>query len=119
MSTNTRRRRRVTPDKQAVTARQVVVRTRKFAGDEEGEEEETSTLEIIPFESEPAYVRASAGVTKSLAPYESLRVDVAITMPCYPEEVESVYQQVSDKVYDLLSREVDNYLGDGSELEQE
>ena len=74
-------------------------------------EDKRKALEVRKFESEPAYVRVSAGVTKNLGNYESLRVDVAITAPCYPEEVEKVQKRVAALVADMLDEEVEQYLG--------
>ena len=65
---------------------------------------------IHKFISEPAYVRVGAGVTKNMGDYESLRVDVSITMPCYPEHVDELYPILADKVADRLSEEVSQYI---------
>ena len=66
---------------------------------------------VAIFKTEPAYVRASAGKTCNLGNYESLRVDVAITMPCYVEEVIATQKQVADMVAGMLETELNNYLG--------
>lgn len=76
-------------------------------------------IEIQPFVTEPAYVRASAGVTRNLGEYESLRVDVSITVPCYPEEIDQVYTNLTDKVCELLDEEVSRYIEGGPEVEEE
>ena len=47
------------------------------------EEEKRKSIEVRKFETDPAYVRVNAGVTKNLGNYESLRVDVSLTVPCY------------------------------------
>lgn len=64
---------------------------------------------IRKFESEPAYVRINTGMTKNLGNYESLRIDVSLTVPCYPEEIEQVFDKVSDDVAALLAREMQKY----------
>lgn len=74
------------------------------------EEQETREQEVMVFESEPAYVRASAGVTKNLGDYESLRIDVSVSVPCYREDVEETYEAVADQVYGLLEAEIENYM---------
>jgi hypothetical protein len=74
-----------------------------------GEEKESKEIQVEQFLTEPAYVRASAGVTRNLGDYESLRVDVSITMPCYKEQVEDTYIAIADKVADLLDAEVNEY----------
>jgi len=68
--------------------------------------------EVHIFETEPAIVRVNAGVTKNLGNYESLRVDVAISIPCYKEMVGDTFDAIAEEVSDLLAEEVDNYLAD-------
>ncbi len=40
------------------------------------------------FETEPAVVRMQYGVTMNLGNYESVRIDVGISVPCYKEQIE-------------------------------
>ena len=70
-----------------------------------------SITAVVTFKTEPAYVRVSAGKTCNLGNYESLRVDVAITMPCYIEEVITTQKQVADMVAAMLETELNSYLG--------
>ena len=70
-----------------------------------------SITEVAIFKTEPAYVRVSAGKTCNLGNYESLRVDVAITMPCYVEEVMDTQKHVADTVAAMLETELNSYLG--------
>lgn len=74
-------------------------------------EEKRKVLEVRRFETEPAYVRVNAGVTKNLGNYESLRVDVSLTVPCYVEEIEKVQPRVAGLVADMLDKEVEEYVG--------
>ena len=48
---------------------------------------EESLLGVTRFESTPALVSASMGATLNVGNFESLRLDVGVTLPCYPEEV--------------------------------
>ncbi len=73
--------------------------------------EKREVIDVRKFVTEPAYVRVSAGVTKNIGNYESLRVDVAITAPCYIEEVKEVEERIAVMVSDMLTKEVDEYLG--------
>lgn len=66
--------------------------------------------EVHVFETEPAMVRVNAGVTKNLGNYESLRVDVAISVPCYAEMVDDTFDAIAEQVSELLADEVENYL---------
>lgn len=75
------------------------------------DEEKRKVIEVRKFETEPAYVRINAGVTKNLGNYESLRVDVAITVPCYVEEIEKVQKRTAEMVASMLDEEVEEYLG--------
>ncbi len=75
------------------------------------EEEKRKVIEVRKFETEPAYVRVNAGVTKNLGNYESLRVDVSLTVPCYVEEIEKVQKKTAEMVAAMLDAEVEEYLG--------
>lgn len=77
------------------------------------EEEKRKSIEVRKFETDPAYVRVNAGVTKNLGNYESLRVDVSLTVPCYVEEMEKVQKRTATLVADMLDEEVEQYLGKG------
>ena len=75
------------------------------------ESEKRKVLEVRKFETDPAFVRINAGVTKNLGNYESLRVDVALTVPCYVEEMEQVQKRTAEIVARMLDEEVEEYLG--------
>lgn len=55
-------------------------------------------IRIRPFISQPASISVKAGITINLGNYESGRVDVMLTMPCYPEEVDETYEDVKQWV---------------------
>ena len=78
--------------------------------------EETNKLEemdIHSFETEPAYVRVNAGTTKNLGNFESLRIDVSISVPCYVELVGRTYEAIAQEVSERLYSEVEAYIGNG------
>lgn len=58
-------------------------------GTEEQHEEQVGPLTLKP-EDQVCQVGHKLGYTKNMGNYESLRIDVMITMPCYPHEVEDV-----------------------------
>lgn len=58
---------------------------------------------------QPAYVRVGTGHTINMGDFASLRLDVSITMPCLPEDVDATYTATSAAVGDLLAREFENY----------
>lgn len=89
----------------AVKTIRVISKLKTVDGEEIAEE-----MDVEQFETEPAYVRASAGVTRNLGDYESLRVDVSVTLPCYKEDVERAYGVAADTVAEYLDEEVSKYL---------
>lgn len=76
------------------------------------EEEKRKVISVRKFETDVAFVRVGAGVTKSTAPYESIRIDVAITVPCYVEEIEAVQRRTELLVSDMLEESIANYIGE-------
>lgn len=106
------RRATTTPEVQSHEEVVNVYRTVVGASPDEMGEERREVLAVRKFSTEPAYVRVSAGVTKKTAPYEALRIDVSISVPCYMEEIDEVYGQVSDMVASRLELEVNEYLGE-------
>lgn len=87
----------------AIVAETTLTVMSKFAG---ASESKPVALAVRKFEVEPAYVRLSAGVTKNLGNFESLRLDVAISMPCYTEEIDKVIPKVGDMVASHLESEI-------------
>ena len=73
------------------------------------DEEKRKDLEVHRFETEPAYVRINHGMTKKIGEYESLRVDVSITVPCYVEEINEVAARIADEVSARLDEELNAY----------
>lgn len=71
------------------------VKVRKTYSKKTGRPDEDSSadLEVATFAegTHPAFVRASTGLTINLGNFESARVDVSVTLPCYPEEVREAF----------------------------
>lgn len=91
-----------------VTSREAyleVTRVRLTAGKVDDEEAVTEKLEVKPFLTEVATVSVKAGATINLGNYESARVDVMLSIPCYIEEIDGVYEQAKDWVDTRVSRE--------------
>ena len=59
----------------------------------------------------PAFVRVNVGGTYSLGNYESLRLDVSVTLPCLPSEVDECFTVASDMVAAKLGEEELLWLG--------
>lgn len=64
-------------------------------------------LGVKKFESTPALVSAAMGATINLGNFESLRIDVGVTLPCYPEEVKEGIEAALQLVSGRLSEERD------------
>ena len=75
------------------------------------EKESNETIRVQKFEADPAYVRVNAGVTKNVGEYESLRVDVSISVPCYKEEIDEIIPVVGDMASDHLDQQVALFMG--------
>jgi hypothetical protein len=120
MAKTTRTRKKVSTSPPAT----ITVQSRVLRRVEGGEDEETvlvdevEEIEVQVFHSEPAYIEASAGVTKSLRQFESLRVDVRMRLPCYVERADEAFDYAAGWVSDRLYDEVDNYFnGEGDDGE--
>lgn len=75
----------------------------------EEEKEELGTT-VFPSGCEPAFVRVAMGQTYNLGNYESLRLDVSVTLPCLPSEVDKTYEEASDFCAEKLLAEQDQWL---------
>lgn len=98
------RRRSTQPE--AIAAADTIRVSCSYMGEETSREKH---IHVRKFEVEPAYVRVNVGSTKNMGNYESLRVDVSITMPCYAEEVDKVLPKLADKVGKYLDEELQKY----------
>lgn len=84
------------PASQEILVRDAIMEVRKtMFGKEEVSQDR---IRIRPFVSSPSTVSVKAGFTKNLGNYESARVDIMLTMPCYPEEIDGIYEEVKDWV---------------------
>lgn len=101
MTESKRKRTRKAPAKTDAKVTKTV-RTKVF-----GEEKEEQDVEVMPFEVEPAYVRAAIGTTRNLGDYESLRIDVAVTIPCYVETINETYEEAAEWVAEKLEEELE------------
>lgn len=60
---------------------------------------------------EPAFVRVGAGQTYNLGNFESMRLDVSVTLPCLIEDIEETYTRASEFVAEKLQEEETQWLG--------
>lgn len=73
------------------------------------ETEKREQIMVEKFAVDPAFVRVSAGRTYNLGQYESFRLDVAITWPCYKERVDEAQKFIAGKVAAMLDEEAAAY----------
>jgi hypothetical protein len=71
---------------------------------------ETLGTSKFPPGVEPAFVRVSVGSTYNLGNFESLRLDVSVTLPCLVEEVEDTYSRASEFCAEKLQEEEAQWL---------
>lgn len=69
--------------------------------------DKTDKIKIRPFVTDTATVSVKKGVTKSIANYESARVDVMLSVPCYVEEMLPTYEALNESVEELISEELE------------
>ena len=94
---------------------QSVAVTRKAAGGEEREiKNEVKKIPAghITEVKNPAYLRMEHSATKNMQNYESVRVAVALEMPCLPEEKEI------KKTADFISKRIETLMMDEMEFVQ-
>ena len=113
-----RRMRTETAAKRAVrsTEEEGKIRVSTTAKDRDGPYHETHAEDVLlkrQFREgqHPAYVKVGAGMTVNLGQFESLRIDVSVSLPCLPEEIDDCYVTASDFVADKLNEEETNWLG--------
>jgi len=69
-------------------------------------------IQVRSFVTEPAKVSVRMGATVNLGNMEFGRVDVSLEMPCYVEEIDSVYADVLGWVDEKLDAVVKEMEGD-------
>lgn len=71
-----------------------------------GEKAYEENISIRPFVSQTATVGVKGGATLNLGNFESARVDVFFSVPCYPEEVLDAFEFAKEFVDSKLAGEV-------------
>lgn len=99
----------MSPKKEKIITKGTIMVSRHFPRNEDMTFED---LEVRKFEVEPATIRASIGMTHNLGNYESARVDAAVTLPCYVEEIEEAFQKayaIAENKITEMSAEIEEY----------
>lgn len=81
----------------------LVTRTFGKIGLPESKEE---PLEVRSFVTPPAHIELGYGLTLNIGNYESARVDVKVSVPCYREEMDDAYEWARKWAEDRMKREV-------------
>ena len=64
------------------------------------------TIAVHKFETTPAVVGLEQGMTVNLGKYESAKITVSISLPCYKEEIEEAYTKAQEFVESRLGKEI-------------
>lgn len=78
--------------------------------------QETHEAGYFPPGVEPALVRVSAGSTINLGNFESMRIDVSVTLPCRVEDIDDTYLQASEFVSEKMAEEEEVWMGPANRL---
>jgi len=79
-----------------IEVREAILEVRKTVLGQEAVKQER--IRIRPFQTNPASISVKAGATVNLGNYESARIDVMLTAPCYIEEIDDMFEHVKDWV---------------------
>lgn len=63
--------------------------------------EEDTVMDVHKFVTEPAKITFELGVTMNMGDYESAKITVGVTIPCYKEEMREAYayaRQIAESV---------------------
>jgi hypothetical protein len=75
------------------------------------ETQEEVTIGVHRFETTPAQVTRGYGLTLNLKDYESARVDVRVTLPCYVEDLDECDEFAKGWIEQRIRAEVANIRG--------
>jgi len=85
-------------------------------GEEKVIKDKQEYLPTEPIEN-PAYVGVSAGGTVNLGNYSSGRINVSISYPCEPKDVDSVYPKLKEWVDTRVGSEISELREVASQLD--
>lgn len=91
----------------------IVAKSFKARGKEWSKDEKEEVIEVRLFETAPAEVGISYGLTLNLGNFESARLDVSLKVPCYKEEIEEVFVKAEAFVTGKVKAESEEIKGGG------
>lgn len=74
------------------------------------EDEGLEDMDVKTFQVEPAYVSVNHGRTVNVGNFESVRVDVRVSLPCYTEEVAEAIVAADNLSSNYLTDVVNDYV---------
>lgn len=79
----------------------------------QSEEHEDEVIAVPAFKGPTGHVTVDGSVTRNMGDYNSVRVRVSVSLPCYPEdsEVRRAYQHATNLIDELLPSELDKAMG--------
>lgn len=81
------------------------------SGVEETVKQGEEVVAVAKFETQPALVRRGYGLTINQGNYESARVDISVTVPCYVEDLEAADEFARRFVEERIEKEVASVRG--------
>lgn len=87
-----------------------VFRSFSSSGEVMSEDEGVEDLEVREFKVDPAYISVNHGRTVNIGNFESVRVDVRVSIPCYKEEVVEAILYADNTSSDYLKDIVADYV---------
>ena len=94
--------------KEILSPTQLFVTKQYKVGGKEGEPStKEETLSIQRFVTDPARVSLEMGLTLNLGNYESARISVSVSVPCYREEAHDAYNFARKWVIERVNQERD------------
>ena len=85
-----------------------VTRQFKFQKTEGVPQNDEEVIAIHRFATEPARVEVNLGLTLNLGNYESAKLTVGVTVPCYKEETEGAFVWAREWIEKKIQTEVDS-----------
>lgn len=74
------------------------------------EVEGVEDLEVKTFVTEPSYISVNHGRTINLGNYESARIDVRISVPCYQSEIPEALLYADKLAYEFMEDSIKEYV---------
>lgn len=94
------------PAKTVAHKQEATVTVTKSYGKIGATEDKQETIEVKTFVTTPATIEMGYGLTLNIGNYESARVDVKVSVPCYREEADAAYEWARTWAEERIKREV-------------